>query len=509
VDEKDIRIRLLGPVRMHRGGNGHALGSGRRAAILAVLVLGDGASREQLVAAVWGNDPPASANGNVYTHVNALREILGGRTLTRSDGVYRLHVSEPAVDALHFEALRRRAALHRAAGNPVAELADLQGGLDLWAGEALAGVSGPFAEARRARLHELLLVVRQRQAEVLLDLGRHEAAITVLRPAVTAHPRHESLHRLLILALDAAGRSDEALIVHQDLSASLVREVGTEPGAGRRRFSDGIATGRAGEVLRAIAFLGTSATADEVCQVTGLPRATVDREVDTARASGVLGEAAGTVAFRDPAVAASWYAAVAERLRPSLHSSFADLLASSAAPPERVMAQLLLAEPAPLSRPAGRWLLDHAGQVSRRSPADTITLLQRARLREMCDPDLQVGLSVRLARLLFEQGLDAVAEAGWAAARTDDRNVQAEMLWIAACGHDGADRPAAAAEIARSTLSSRRFVQPWLDRFRHLLLQLRSRLPGEPTEPRHDRTDVVSKRRLSAYRREIAADGTA
>ena len=72
MDHLGIQVRLLGHVVVRRDGVDRRPGAGRRSALLAVLALTDGAARDQLVAAVWGNDPPPSATGNFYTHVNAL-----------------------------------------------------------------------------------------------------------------------------------------------------------------------------------------------------------------------------------------------------------------------------------------------------------------------------------------------------------------------------------------------------------------------------------------------------
>jgi Bacterial transcriptional activator domain len=393
MGHEDVRLVFLGPVRVRE----LVLGSGRRAAVLAVLALLGEVTREQIVAAVWGDDPPASANGNVYTHVNALRDILGGSMLTRVDGAYRLQVPDEAVDVRRFEALREQARRHRAAGDRAGELASWQDGLALWHGDALAGVPGPFAAAQRARLHELHRAGEQRHAELLLELGRPGEAITAL---------------------------------------------------------------------------GDDATADEVCRLAGLRGNT------------------------------------APVLRSAVHAFFAEVIADSFGPPERVAAQLLLTAPAPLSGKASSWLLAHINELAVRSPAEAISLLQRAYLQHLSDRETHLALSVWLARLLFGQGRDAVPEASWVAARSGDPEVQAEMLWIAACSHDRQGHPVAAAGVARSALSAHRLPQPWLDRFRGLILRLRPGLPGDPTAPRHSRPAVVSERKLSAYRQSIAPDGS-
>jgi DNA-binding SARP family transcriptional activator len=253
AEEEGLRVRLLGPVQVWRDGAGLSLGSARRQAVFTVLALRAGAAvtREELVDAVWGDDPPASAMGNVYTYVSALRQILeparartpGTRLLNSLPGSYRLDVEPSAVDALRFEDLRDDARRHAAAGDREAELRALGAALDLWRGEPLAGVPGPFAETHRLRLAELRLATLERRAGLLVELGHPESVLDELRDLAERHPLRESLHALLMTALHHGGRRAEALAVHRRLREHLIDRAGTEPGAALRSVHDTILTG--------------------------------------------------------------------------------------------------------------------------------------------------------------------------------------------------------------------------------------------------------------------------
>lgn len=239
-----IELRLLGPVRIRRGGAELALGSNRRAAVLGVLALhaGHPVARERLVSAVWGDDPPASAAGNVYTYVSALRQALDPDrgpcatepVLTSEGGGYRLHLPERCVDVFRFEELRERGRQLRVAGDRAGELATLHRAVRLWHGDALAGVPGPFAASHRARLTELRLATVERYAAVLLECGRADDAIAELRALVLTYPLRENLHGMLMTALDAAGRQAEAIDVYRQLEGLLRERTGLEPGAAIR-----------------------------------------------------------------------------------------------------------------------------------------------------------------------------------------------------------------------------------------------------------------------------------
>ncbi|MFI5494454.1 BTAD domain-containing putative transcriptional regulator [Actinoplanes sp. NPDC051859] len=245
-------LRLLGPVRAWRDEAELPLGSARRMAVLAVLALhaGHAVSRQQLVTALWGDDPPASAIGNVYTYVSTLRRVLepardrwsAGQLLTSGGGSYCLHIRKEDVDVFRFEALREESRRHRAANDRLAELAALEVALGLWHGDALSGLPGPYAEAQRLRLAELRLATAERHAAVLIELDRHDQAVGTLHTLVEAYPLQENLHGMLMAALQATGRQAEALRVHDDLSKMLLEETGTEPSAPLRAIRDQILT---------------------------------------------------------------------------------------------------------------------------------------------------------------------------------------------------------------------------------------------------------------------------
>jgi DNA-binding SARP family transcriptional activator len=240
-----LRIRLLGPVHAVRDGAGLALGSAHRKAVFAALATNANRclSREDLVDAVWGDDPPASAMGNIYTYVSTLRRVLepdrdrwsAGQVLTSGGGSYCLHVEEDAVDACRFEALREDARRRRAAGDTAGELAAIRSALSLWYGEALAAIPGPHAAGQRLRLGELRLATVERHAELLLDLGRSDDVVSELEELIARHPRREHLHGLAMRALARAGRREAALEIYHGLERRLIEESGTEPGAALRR----------------------------------------------------------------------------------------------------------------------------------------------------------------------------------------------------------------------------------------------------------------------------------
>src|SRR5689334_23021407 len=95
-----LRVGVLGPVTVWRDGHEVAAGQPRQLAVLGVLASRANrvVSRGEMVDAVWGEHPPASAEGGVYTYVAGLRRVLEpdraprtrSRVLVSSAGGYTL-----------------------------------------------------------------------------------------------------------------------------------------------------------------------------------------------------------------------------------------------------------------------------------------------------------------------------------------------------------------------------------------------------------------------------------
>ncbi|MBB4679685.1 BTAD domain-containing putative transcriptional regulator [Crossiella cryophila] len=229
----DLCVGVLGPVRVLAGAQEHALGPARQRAVFAALAACPGRliPRADLIRAVWGESPPVSAMGSVYTYVSGLRRCLGEHAglLASTEVGYALRVRPEQVDAVAFDRLRQ-AADRRAAGDPAGAVADYDAALRLWRGEPYGGIPGPFAEAERARLTELHVLVRERRARALVALGADPEVIADLAALVHEHPLRESPRVALLRALAAAGRRAEALAVYHDGRQLLRAELGVPPG---------------------------------------------------------------------------------------------------------------------------------------------------------------------------------------------------------------------------------------------------------------------------------------
>ncbi|MBK3644873.1 tetratricopeptide repeat protein [Streptomyces sp. MBT33] len=237
---------MLGPVRAWHADRELDLGSPQQRAVLAALLLrrGHPVSLAELVDAVWGVEPPAAAVSVLRTYVSRLRKVLEPgrgpedppRTIVSVGDGYRARVPEQALDLAVFERRTADAAKAVAAGEESTAAQLLHDALDGWLGAALAGVPGPLAESERARLAEERLSALENRLDLDVRLGRHGQVIAELMSLTGEHPLREELCRLLMLALYRSGRQAEALAAYRGTRATLVTELGIEPGAPLREL---------------------------------------------------------------------------------------------------------------------------------------------------------------------------------------------------------------------------------------------------------------------------------
>jgi DNA-binding SARP family transcriptional activator len=248
-----LRVGVLGPVMAWNNDQELPVGQPRQQAVLGILAMRANRviSRGELVDAVWGQDPPPSAEGGVYTYVAGLRRAFEpgrslrgpGRILVSSGAGYVLHLVPGQPDAVAFEQDLLRARQQRKAADPSGAVASFDKALGLWRGVvAFAGVPGPFAETERARLTELRSAAGEERADAMLALGRHEEVLADLTAMVAEHPLREGMRALLMLALYRSGRQAEALRVFADGREVLAEELGIDPGAELSRIHQQVLT---------------------------------------------------------------------------------------------------------------------------------------------------------------------------------------------------------------------------------------------------------------------------
>jgi DNA-binding SARP family transcriptional activator/tetratricopeptide (TPR) repeat protein len=240
---------LLGPLAVRRDGVAVPVLPGKQRVVLAALLLARGrpVGPDELAAALWGTEVPASARASLQNYVARLRKALGdgGPPIVTGPGGYQMEAGPDHLDVTRFEAAvtAGRAAARAGAWGPAAD--GLRAGLALWRGDPLTGVPSELLAAREVpRLAELRLQALEARMEADLHLGRPGEVIAELRVLTAAEPLRERLHALLITALYQDGQQAGALAAYQAARTLLVSELGAEPGPELRRLQEQVLAGK-------------------------------------------------------------------------------------------------------------------------------------------------------------------------------------------------------------------------------------------------------------------------
>lgn len=226
------RVHLCGRLTAEIGGRRiEAALRGRQGRLLfAYLVLERlrPVPRDELVAALWADEPPKKADSALSALLSKLRRLapLEGRSEVRIALAGDAWIDvEAATDALH----RAEGAAARAdwtvAWGP-ARVAQ-----HIAARELLPGEDAGWVEERRRRLREVYERALELVACACLGIGGGElyGAERAARALAAAAPFRESGHRLLMEALDRRGNRAEALRAYDELRRLLRDELGAAP----------------------------------------------------------------------------------------------------------------------------------------------------------------------------------------------------------------------------------------------------------------------------------------
>jgi DNA-binding SARP family transcriptional activator len=215
-----VRLLLLGPPRIERGGQAVALDTRKAIALLAYLaVTGQPQGRDRLAAMLWPDANTERARGALRRTLSTLRTGLAENGL-RSDGL-RVALDDGAIeiDVHRFRSL-------------VAE-GRLEDAVSAYSGDFLSGFtlrdSLEFDEWQAAQAEELrreLAGALERLAQDEHDLPR---AIAHARRWLTLDPLHEPAQRALMRLHARAGDRAAALLQYRECVRALDRELGVAP----------------------------------------------------------------------------------------------------------------------------------------------------------------------------------------------------------------------------------------------------------------------------------------
>jgi DNA-binding SARP family transcriptional activator len=230
-----LRFAILGPTELHIGGEPVPLGAAKQRGLLALLLLyaGKPVAVDRLTDHLWPGAAAVDRRQTLYSMVSRLRSVLDRsgvkHDLARVGTAYRLDVDPASVDFHQFRALVEQARAALGSHRPAEAESDLERAVGLWRGDAVADLRGAAAEHLRRQLTEALVDAHKLLADARLRTGRHHAVLAQLEELVRENDVDESLARLWISALCAAGREDDARRHLAQFRKRFRRELRVEP----------------------------------------------------------------------------------------------------------------------------------------------------------------------------------------------------------------------------------------------------------------------------------------
>jgi DNA-binding SARP family transcriptional activator len=196
------------------------------------------AAREELVEALWADEPAGAVARNFHPTLSHLRRGLREGApesddldpLRLVDGVYEL---DPELgwwtDLDALARLEEAAAEHSARGRDEQAIATWEAAWRLYRGHFLEGSYEPWVLARREEHQRRYLRLLQSLADARLRLGKHQDAVDAYRAVLVEDPLQESAHAALMRLYARRGRRDLVRRQYERLSVLLREELGVEP----------------------------------------------------------------------------------------------------------------------------------------------------------------------------------------------------------------------------------------------------------------------------------------
>jgi DNA-binding SARP family transcriptional activator len=228
----ELRLELLGPARITRGGAPLSFARRKALALLAYLVLtGRPHSREALASLLTGEGSDEHAHKQFRTTLSDLHERVGPYLL-----ITRQTVAFDRARPYWLDVEAAAAALE--AGDSAADPDAFEGALALLERELLTGFvirDAPAFEdwlrGERQRLRELYVGALLRTLGVAIGRGDAPAGIAHARRVLALEPWREEAHRALMRLLVRSGQRGAALAQYETCRRILAEKLGAAPEA--------------------------------------------------------------------------------------------------------------------------------------------------------------------------------------------------------------------------------------------------------------------------------------
>ncbi|MGH3050766.1 MAG: AfsR/SARP family transcriptional regulator, partial [Gaiellaceae bacterium] len=220
------RVRLLGPLEITARRRGRRRAPGPAHELIAYLVLRpEGASRDELLEALWPNDNPTRSEQRFWQASKEARKLLDDG-IVRESGRYSLDRRQVDVDA---DQLERLLAETDACTNELAQHQLLEQALALFRGPPLEGCDYLWAEGARRRLAARHLELLARVAHARLLVGDASGALDAAEQGIAVDSLNEGFWQIALEAEGALGNREAVAERYDRLCRLLDERLGLEP----------------------------------------------------------------------------------------------------------------------------------------------------------------------------------------------------------------------------------------------------------------------------------------
>lgn len=232
-----MRYEIMGPLRVVNEDGKYSINARKVQLMLTVLLIRADhvVPVDQLIAELWGDDPPRRATAGIHVYVSQIRKFLhrpsrsDSPVITRPPG-YILRLGLDDLDFRLFQRLVTDAREHVRRQRYEQATTGFESALALWRGPLIDDMyRGPILEGFQAWLEETRLDCIDMLIGSQLMLGHHHKLVSELYRLTTEYPLRETLHCQLMLALYRCGRRGDALQVYQSARRMLSAELGLDP----------------------------------------------------------------------------------------------------------------------------------------------------------------------------------------------------------------------------------------------------------------------------------------
>lgn len=213
-------VSVLGPLKIE--GLKQSLKRNATREIIAYLALHpEGATRDELLEAIWPGEDPQRTLPRFWQSVTDARKALGDGWVRHGER-YQLDHTHVHIDLDQLDQLLTTC-------DPKEEQQALEAALALWHGQPLAGSDYPWAEGDIHRLHATLLELLGRVGQIRLAAGDARGALEVAEQAIALDQLHEPSWRLALQADQALGLRSALTKRYDALAHLLDEQLGLQP----------------------------------------------------------------------------------------------------------------------------------------------------------------------------------------------------------------------------------------------------------------------------------------